>query len=126
MRKTILAGAGVLALLSASAMVEAQSTQGQPPNSRDMDAETDAAPPPIRDNTAPTDSESIYEDKMEPVPDADEPDSDMPSKTASGAHGSESSSYKGALTQPPADAMNKTYPVCSKTRQDSCRNPGGR
>jgi hypothetical protein len=34
--------------------------------------------------------------------------------------------YKGALTPPPATAINKTYPVCSRTVQDSCRNPGGR
>jgi hypothetical protein len=33
--------------------------------------------------------------------------------------------YKGALTPPPASAMNKDYPVCSKTVQDSCRNRGG-
>jgi len=32
--------------------------------------------------------------------------------------------YKGALTPPPASAMNKDYPVCSKDIQDSCRNPG--
>lgn len=34
--------------------------------------------------------------------------------------------YKGALTPPPATAMNKTYPVCTRKLQDSCRNPGGR
>ena len=34
--------------------------------------------------------------------------------------------YKGALTPPPSDAMNKTYPVCSKTVQDGCRNRGGK
>lgn len=34
--------------------------------------------------------------------------------------------YKGALTAPPADAMNKTYPVCTRKVQDSCRNPGGK
>lgn len=33
--------------------------------------------------------------------------------------------YKGALTPPPQTAMNKTYPLCSKTVQDSCRNRGG-
>jgi hypothetical protein len=33
--------------------------------------------------------------------------------------------YKGALTAPPAEALNKNYPVCSKTVQDSCRNRGG-
>ena len=33
--------------------------------------------------------------------------------------------YKGALTPPPATAMNKSYPRCTRTVQDSCRNPGG-
>lgn len=33
--------------------------------------------------------------------------------------------YKGALTAPPAEALNKTYPVCSKIVRDSCRNRGG-
>lgn len=34
--------------------------------------------------------------------------------------------YKGALTPPPADATNKTYPVCSRTVTDNCRNRGGK
>lgn len=34
--------------------------------------------------------------------------------------------YKGALTQPPAEAQAKDYPVCSKTVTDSCRNRGGK
>lgn len=33
--------------------------------------------------------------------------------------------YKGALTAPPPEAMNKTYPVCTSKIQDSCRNRGG-
>jgi hypothetical protein len=33
--------------------------------------------------------------------------------------------YKGALTPPPATAMNKDYPVCTKTVQDNCRNRSG-
>lgn len=33
--------------------------------------------------------------------------------------------YKGALTPPPTEAMGKTYPVCSKTVTDGCRNRGG-
>ena len=32
--------------------------------------------------------------------------------------------YKGALTPAPAQAMNRTYPVCSRTLLDSCVNPG--
>lgn len=31
----------------------------------------------------------------------------------------------GAMATPPATAMNKTYPLCSKTVTDSCRNRGG-
>lgn len=34
--------------------------------------------------------------------------------------------YKGALTPPPPEAQNKTYPVCTRKLQDSCRNPGGK
>jgi hypothetical protein len=32
--------------------------------------------------------------------------------------------YKGALTPPPADAMAKSYPICTSKVQDSCQNPG--
>ena len=34
--------------------------------------------------------------------------------------------YKGALTPPPPEAMNKVYPVCTRILQDSCRNRGGK
>lgn len=34
--------------------------------------------------------------------------------------------YKGALTPPPADAMNKPYPACSRTVTDNCRNRTGK
>ena len=30
----------------------------------------------------------------------------------------------GNLTPPPASAMNKTYPLCSRALQDNCQNPG--
>ncbi|HEY6814575.1 MAG TPA: hypothetical protein VI168_03450 [Croceibacterium sp.] len=30
----------------------------------------------------------------------------------------------GNLTAPPPQAMNKTYPVCTRTLQDNCQNPG--
>ena len=32
--------------------------------------------------------------------------------------------YKGALTLPPPQAMDKIYPLCTRTLQDSCVNPG--
>lgn len=31
--------------------------------------------------------------------------------------------YKGALAPPPPQAMDKVYPVCTRTIQDSCINP---
>ena len=34
--------------------------------------------------------------------------------------------YKGALTPPPADATDNTYPVCSRSVTDNCRNRGGK
>jgi hypothetical protein len=34
--------------------------------------------------------------------------------------------YKGALTSPPAEAMGKDYPICSRTVTDGCRNRGGK
>lgn len=30
----------------------------------------------------------------------------------------------GNLTPPPASALNKTYPVCTRRLQDNCQNPG--
>ena len=30
----------------------------------------------------------------------------------------------GNLTPPPASAMNKVYPVCTRRLQDNCQNPG--
>jgi hypothetical protein len=32
--------------------------------------------------------------------------------------------YKGALTPPPAEAANKTYPVCTRAVRDNCQNRG--
>ena len=32
--------------------------------------------------------------------------------------------YKGALTPAPAEAMAKAYPLCTRSLQDSCVNPG--
>lgn len=38
---------------------------------------------------------------------------------------SSADSSTGNMTAPPAEALNKKYPVCSKTVTDSCRNRGG-
>lgn len=63
------------------------------------------------------------------MPTAGVPDPQMASQSARPAMPADESyqggPYKGALTPPPATAMNKDYPVCSKTVQDNCRNRGG-
>lgn len=47
----------------------------------------------------------------------------QPSAAASGA-GAVVTAYPGNLAPPPASALNKNYPVCSRTIQDECQNPG--
>jgi hypothetical protein len=55
------------------------------------------------------------------------PDAAAPMASQPGAMGSSSAGATAdpAVSAPPAEAMNKTYPKCSRTVQDSCRNPGG-
>jgi hypothetical protein len=42
---------------------------------------------------------------------------------ASGA-GAVGTNIPGNLTPPPASALNRDYPVCTRKLQDSCQNPG--
>lgn len=75
------------------------------------------ATPPTQANPPgqgiPTDTVPTPESAAEPVPPA------MPADESY-----QGGPYKGALTPPPNEA--KEYPVCTKTLQDSCRNPGGK
>ncbi|HUD28146.1 MAG TPA: hypothetical protein VMQ93_04685 [Novosphingobium sp.] len=65
----------------------------------------------------------------EGVPTAGVPDPQMASQSARPAMPADENyqggPYKGALTPPPATAMGKEYPKCSKTVTDSCVNRGG-
>lgn len=90
-----------IALLSAAGLGSA--LQAQDPG---------APPPPVQDQdpAMPTDAP--------PPPPAPPPPASSPVVT-------DSTPDNGALTPPPPEAMNKTYPVCSKTVQDNCRNRGG-
>jgi hypothetical protein len=49
---------------------------------------------------------------------------DPPPATVTSGAGAVVTNYPGNLTAPPPSALNKTYPVCSRTLQDSCQNPG--
>jgi hypothetical protein len=106
MRNMIFAGAAAFAICSAGtiaalpAMAQDQApviqTQANPPG---VGMPSDTAPNPPTADT--------------PVPPA------MPADS-----GYQAGPYKGALTSAPAEAMGKAYPLCTRSLQDSCVNPG--
>lgn len=91
-------GAAAIAAITALAQEQPPviQTQANPPGAG-MPAETPPNPP-----TAAT-----------PVPPA------MPADTSYQA-----GPYKGALTPPPAEAMGRSYPLCTRSLRDACVNPG--
>lgn len=101
MRNIMFASLAVIALCSAASPLAAQEqppviqTQANPPGAG-IPSETPPNPP-----TAGT-----------PVPPA------MPADP-----GYQAGPYKGALTPAPAEAMGKSYPLCTRQLQDSCVNP---
>ena len=100
MRRLILAGAAAVALCGTATTLAAQEVppvvqvQANPPG---MEVPTMTAPDPVS-----------AESSVRPAMPAD------PTYNAG--------PYKGALTAPPAEAMNKVYPVCTSRLQDSCVN----
>ncbi len=113
MRNLMMSAASALALVCAAGPLVAQTE----PASAPMAA---AATPPVSANPVgsadmPSDTPPNPETAAMPVPPA------MPADPAYQA-----TPYKGALTAPPAAAMNKVYPVCTKILRDSCRNRGGK
>ena len=100
MRNLILAGAAAVALCSTAATLAAQQVppviqvQANPPGT---DVPTMTPPDPVTADSS-----------VRPAMPVD------PSYNAG--------PYKGALTAPPAEAMNKVYPVCTSRLQDSCVN----
>ena len=106
MRNLILAGAAAITVCCATATFAAQTAeQMQPPV-----IQTQANPPGpgMPSETPPNPSTA-----NSPVPPA------MPADTNYNA-----GPYKGALTPPPQEAKNRTYPVCTSALQDSCVNRG--
>ncbi len=101
MRKLILASAAAITLCGTATSLAAQTepvvvqVQANPPGT---DVPTMTAPDPVTAESA-----------VRPAMPAD------PTYNAG--------PYKGALTAPPAQAMNKVYPVCTSKLQDSCVNP---
>lgn len=101
MRNLLLAGAGVLTLAALPAASNAQSAN-------QANAQAQPAPPTTTVTTTPA----------------------MPARTtvtttpATPAQTTIATNNPGNLSAPPASAMNKTYPPCTRTLQDNCQNPG--
>jgi hypothetical protein len=102
MRTLLLAGATALALATVPAALAAQQTadqanaQAQPAPSTTTVTRTPAVPAQTTVTTTPA----------------------QPAQTTVVTNN------PGNLTPPPASALNKTYPLCSRTLQDNCQNPG--
>ena len=64
---------------------------------------------------------------LQPDPDAPDPQTaNSPTAPAMPADPSyHGQPYVGALTGPPVEAMNKSYPLCTAGMQDGCRNQRG-
>ena len=101
MRNILLAGAGAVSLMALPAALNAQDTpeadvaQPSTTNQSANEANAQAAPLP-RTTTVTNQSGRTVVTRNNP----------------------------GNLTPPPADAQNRTYPVCGGAVQDSCQNPG--
>jgi len=102
MRKFLFPAFSALVLLSAGGPLAAQTNPPVQAN-------------PVGSDLPPSDTPPNPSSASMPVPPA------MPADP-----GYQAGPYKGAMTAPPPEAFNKTYPVCTRKLQDSCRNPGGR
>jgi hypothetical protein len=110
MRTLMLAGATALAL-AVPATLAAQQTADQ------ANAQAQPAPPTTTVTTTPAQPAQTTVTRT-------------PSQTtvtttpAQPAQTTITTNHPGNLTPPPVSAMNKTYPVCTRTLQDNCQNPG--
>ena len=119
MRNLMMSAASALALLCAAGPLSAQTDPAPVPVTEPAPPADPAMPPvsanPVGSAEMPSETPPNPETAAMPVPPA------MPADPAYQA-----APYKGALTAPPAEAMNKVYPLCTKTLRDSCRNRGGK
>ena len=120
MRKLILAGAALAFAAAPVALAEQQQQQQQQPGGPESQTadEANAQVQPASPRTTVTPAPGS--------PPATGPDGPAAANPSPGAPVTVTTTYPGNLTPPPPSALNKTYPVCTRTLQDSCRNPGGR
>jgi len=120
MKKSTLAA--TLLLLSGSGVAHAQSVNG---------AQGEASAPMAKLSLASASDQPVEQVQANPPgtgpisdtpPNPDNAQSPVPrSMPADPSY--QGGAYKGALSPPPAEAMSKDYPLCTRTIQDSCINP---
>ena len=105
MRTLLLAGAALLALPAA---LSAQQSAD------DLNARSQPAPPTTTVTHNPGAQATVVH----------HPDGTTTVVPNSGSPATVVHTTPGNLTRPPASAMNKVYPVCTRQLQDHCQNPG--
>jgi hypothetical protein len=113
MRKIILTGAAALVVAALPAVAQDSDTQTDTSANADASAEVGAAPQSDSQAPAPKSADALIE-KVAPPP---------PTTFTTGA-GGVVTTYPGNLAPPPVSVLNRDYPVCSRTIQDECQNPG--
>lgn len=108
MRNILLAGATALALAALPTALNAQQ------DADEANAQARPAPP----------TTTVTPNRGAPAtvtPNADGSDTVSPNP---GGPAVVTHNNPGNLSPPPASALNKTYPVCTRQLQDNCQNPG--
>lgn len=107
MRTLMLAGAAALAVATVPAALVAQNQAPEP-------AQPVAATEPAPETADEANAEAPPLPTTEEVIPADQP----------GEPDTLVTTHHGNLQPPPATALNKNYPLCTRELQDDCRNPG--
>ena len=105
MRTLLLAGAAMLAFPAA---LSAQQSAD------DLNARSQPAPP----------TTTVTPNPGAPATVVHNPDGTVTISPNPGGSAVVTTNHPGNLTPPPASAMNKVYPVCTRRLQDNCQNPG--
>ena len=110
MRTLMLAGAAALAFATPAGLV-AQDATSNAETTEAAEPAPVAAPVETADEANAEATPLPITEQVIPAAEPDEPDTVV-------------TTHHGNLTPPPATALNKTYPLCTRTLQDNCRNPG--
>ena len=109
MRSVVLSSVAAFALTTVPALAQDNTQQ------TDANSDAPAAQPAPTPQTA-----DEANAQVQPVP----PSTAVIEPGAASGAGSVVTTYPGTDAGPPASALNKHYPVCTRKLQDECQNPG--